>query len=72
MNTRKLFFGLLACVAMLAVSCTPNSSADDQLYEQESIDRTKIKVPTHGIDRTKIKVPTHGIDRTKIKVPTHG
>jgi hypothetical protein len=35
MKMKKLIFGLLACVTLLAVSCEPNSTADeDQLYEQ--------------------------------------
>ncbi len=39
---KRLIFGLLACVTLMAVSCEPNSTADeDQLYEQ-GIDKTKI------------------------------
>ena len=58
---KRLLFGLLACGVLMAVSCEPNSTAEeDQLYNQETIDRTKIKVPTNGIDRTKIKVPSAG------------
>ncbi len=35
MNTKRILFGLLACVTLLAVSCEPNATADeDQLYEQ--------------------------------------
>ena len=35
MNTKKIIFGLLASVTLLAASCTPNTTADDdQLYEQ--------------------------------------
>ena len=61
MKMKKLVFGLLACVALMAVSCEPNSTAEeDQLYDTETIDRTKIKVPRNGIDRTKIKVPANG------------
>ncbi len=32
---KRLIFGLLACVTLMAVSCEPNSTTDeDQLYEQ--------------------------------------
>lgn len=35
MKMKRLFFGILACVTLLAVSCEPTSTADeDQLYEQ--------------------------------------
>lgn len=43
MKMKKLLFGLLACVALMAVSCEPNSTAEeDQLYEQ-GIHKDKIK-----------------------------
>ena len=61
MKMKKLIFGLLACVTLMAVSCEPNAIAEeDQLYDNQTIDRTKIKVPANGIDRTKIKVPSNG------------
>lgn len=35
MKMKKLLFGLVACIALMALSCEPNSTADeDQLYEQ--------------------------------------
>ncbi len=43
MKMKNLLFAILACVTLLAVSCEPTSTADeDQLYEQ-GIDKTKIK-----------------------------
>lgn len=61
MKMKRLVFGLLACFTLMAVSCEPNSTAEeDQLYDNQTIDRTKIKVPANGIDRTKIKVPSNG------------
>ena len=42
MKMKRLLFGLLACVTLMAVSCEPNSTTDeDQLYEQ-GVDKTKI------------------------------
>lgn len=39
---KRIVFGLLAFVVLLAVSCEPNSTAEeDQLYEQ-GIDKTKL------------------------------
>ncbi|WP_262492769.1 hypothetical protein [Maribacter sp. HTCC2170] len=39
---KKFVFGLLACVALTAFSCEPNSTADeDQLYEQ-GVDKKKL------------------------------
>jgi len=61
MKMKKLLFGLVACISLMALSCEPNSTAEeDQLYDNQTIDRTKIKVPANGIDRTKIKVPANG------------
>lgn len=35
MNTKKILFGILACVTLLAVSCESSStSEEDALYEQ--------------------------------------
>ncbi len=45
MKMKRLIFGLLACVTLMAVSCEPSSTADeDQLYEQ-GVDKTKITKP---------------------------
>lgn len=42
MKIKNLLFAILACVTLLAVSCEPNSTADeDNLYEQ-GLDKTKI------------------------------
>ncbi len=42
MNTKKIIFAMLASASLLAVSCSPNTSAeDDQLYEQ-GVDKTKL------------------------------
>ncbi len=42
MNTKKIIFAVLASATLLAVSCSPNTTAeDDQLYEQ-GVDRTLI------------------------------
>lgn len=39
---KRLLFCALACATLLAVSCEPNSTSDeDQLYEQ-GLDKTKI------------------------------
>ena len=43
MNTKKIIFAVLASASLLAASCTPNTSAeDDQLYEQ-GIRKDKIR-----------------------------
>ncbi len=41
MNTKRLFFGICTCLILMAASCTPNSTADDQLYE-DGVDKNKI------------------------------
>ncbi|QLG47068.1 hypothetical protein [Costertonia aggregata] len=42
MTTKKIVFAVLASVSLLAASCTSNTSADDELYEQ-GIDKNKFK-----------------------------
>lgn len=42
MKAKRIIFGLLACVTLLAVSCEPNNLADeDKLYE-DGVDKTKL------------------------------
>ncbi|MFK5973090.1 MAG: hypothetical protein QM485_07395 [Flavobacteriaceae bacterium] len=42
MNTKKIIFAVLASATLLAASCSPNTTTeDDQLYEQ-GIDRKKM------------------------------
>lgn len=38
MNTKRILFGLMACLMLVGASCTPNT-ADDENYETNSIDR---------------------------------
>ncbi|WP_297702495.1 hypothetical protein [uncultured Eudoraea sp.] len=33
MNTKRTLFGICTCLILMAASCTSNSTADDQLYE---------------------------------------
>ncbi|VAW17417.1 hypothetical protein MNBD_BACTEROID03-2850 [hydrothermal vent metagenome] len=48
-NKKKIMLGLLACVTLLAVSCEPNTTAEeDSLYNTESVDGNKIKIPKNG------------------------
>ena len=43
MKMKRLLFGILACVTLMAVSCEPNSTTEeDNLYEQ-GLDKTKLK-----------------------------
>ncbi|MDP5230085.1 MAG: peptidase m28 [Cellulophaga sp.] len=60
MNTKKTILALATVALFAFTSCTSTSASDDAIYEDESIDRTKIKIHTNGIDRTKIKIHTNG------------
>ena len=45
MKAKRIIFGLLACLTLVAVSCEPNNSADgDPVYE--GVDKSKI--PSQG------------------------
>lgn len=42
MKMKRLVFGILACVTLMAVSCEPNNTAEeDQLYEQ-GVDKSQL------------------------------
>ncbi|MEH6680114.1 MAG: peptidase m28 [Sediminicola sp.] len=43
MNTKKIFFAFLACATLMMASCTSNSAEDDQLYNEQGIEKEKIK-----------------------------
>jgi len=46
MKVKRIIFGLMAAVTLLAVSCEPNNTAEeDELYEV-GVDKTKI--PSQG------------------------
>jgi len=65
MKIKNIFlaFAFVACLSLFTTSCTPNNSADeDALYEEQGIDRLKVKkLPKNGIDRLKVKkLPKNG------------
>ena len=41
MNTKRIFFGICTCLILMAAACTPDSTADDQLYE-DAVDKKDI------------------------------
>ncbi len=48
MNTKKIFFAFLACATLMMASCTSSTAEDDQLYDNQSIERGKVKMPSNG------------------------
>lgn len=60
MNTKKPFLALAAIACFAFTSCTSTSASDDAAYENDSIEKTRIKVPANGIEKTRIKVPANG------------
>ncbi|NAS30527.1 peptidase m28 [Flavobacteriaceae bacterium R38] len=50
MNTKKIFLAVAFVAAFLFVSCSPNSTADDDaLYDKSGVEKSrKFKVPTNG------------------------
>jgi len=46
MKAKRIIFGLLACVTLLAVSCEPNNSAEGDVIYEEGVDKRKI--PSQG------------------------
>ncbi|MEM9143461.1 MAG: hypothetical protein AAGA86_10775 [Bacteroidota bacterium] len=44
MKMKRLVYGVVACVTLLAVSCEPNDTAEDaELYEQ-GVDRRNVRL----------------------------
>ncbi|MEX0288503.1 MAG: hypothetical protein AB3N14_05285 [Flavobacteriaceae bacterium] len=63
MNTKKIFFGICACLFLMAAACTP--SADDQVYE-EGVDKTKIvNGDIKNVDKSKlVNGDTRSVDKS--------
>ena len=60
MNTKKPLLALAAIACFALTSCTSTSASDDAVYENESVDKTKLKIPNVGVDKTKLKIPSAG------------
>lgn len=43
MRAKRIIFGLLACVTLLAVSCEPNNSAEGDLIYEDGIRKGDVK-----------------------------
>jgi len=44
MKAKRIIFGLLACVTLLAVSCEPNNSAEGDPIFEEGVEKSDISV----------------------------
>lgn len=42
MKAKRFFFGLLACVTLMAVSCEPNNAAEGDVIYEEGINKGSI------------------------------
>ena len=42
MNAKKMIFAIAATFALLAASCTPNTTAEDEQLYKPGVDKTKI------------------------------
>ncbi|WP_139327653.1 hypothetical protein [Zobellia uliginosa] len=67
---KKLAFGLLACVTLLAVSCDSSTADEDSVYEQ-GVDKRKIPSQANKGFVDKTKIPSQAkkqsfVDKTKI------
>tara|TARA_R110002050_G_scaffold16019_2_gene49084 strand:- start:182607 stop:182789 length:183 start_codon:yes stop_codon:yes gene_type:complete len=60
MNTKKPLLALAAIVCFALASCTSSASHDDAVYENDAVDKTKVKIPNVGVDKTKVKIPNVG------------
>lgn len=60
MNTKKSILALAAVACFALTSCDSYSESDDSVYENESVDKTKLKIPNVGVDKTKLKIPNVG------------
>jgi outer membrane protein assembly factor BamE (lipoprotein component of BamABCDE complex) len=60
MNTKKTFFALVAIACFALTSCTSSSASDDAVYEDQSMEKSRVKVPTNGMDKSRVRVPSNG------------
>lgn len=68
MKTKRIIFGLMATVTLIAVSCEPNTTAqEDELYEV-GIDKSSIvlKEQSSDIDKSSIVLKSSDIDKSSI------
>ncbi|MEP3209865.1 MAG: hypothetical protein ABJN95_11780 [Maribacter sp.] len=42
MKAKRFIFGLLACVTLLAVSCEPNNTAEEDDFYEVGVDKSKL------------------------------
>lgn len=67
MNTRKLFFGLMAFTIMIAAAACTENTADDAVYEQGVDKRTVINGDSKSVDkRTVINGDKKSVDKRTI------
>lgn len=60
MNTKKPLLALAAIACFALTSCTSTSASDDAAYENDSMEKSRVKVPTNGMEKSRVKVPTNG------------
>ncbi len=67
MNTKKLFYGLMAFVVLVASAACTQNSADDSAYEVGVDKTTIVNGDKKGVDRTTIvNGDRQSVDRTTI------
>lgn len=66
MNTKKILFGILACVTFMAVSCE-SSTAEDDLYEN-GVNKTQlINGDKRSVNKTQlINGDRRSVDKTQL------
>ena len=70
MNTRKFFYGIMACAILMGAAACTDDSADSSLYEN-GIDRSKVE-KSNSIDRSKVQKNNTSIDRSKVQKNNNG
>ncbi len=66
MKANRIVFGIMTCLLLVAVSCEPNSTAQqDDLYEV-GIDKSSIVLKNSDIDKSSIVLKNSDIDKSSI------
>ena len=66
MNTKKLFYGLLACAILMGASCTTDN---DDLYES-GVDKSKVRITNNqSVDKSKVRINnnTQSVEKDKVR-----
>lgn len=67
MNTKKLLYGIMAFLVLVAAAACSSDSADESVYEQ-GVDKSKVTTSPQSVDKSKVTSSprTQSVDKSKV------